>query len=138
MGLSICRSIVEAHGGRLWADANKPRGTVFQFTLPGAERTRELSSGGLLNCTGPCVPHPLSAAVVDVRDQPSGAGGGFGGSVRRRNGHRSRSFLCTCAGARFARFTPAIPIPIRNQPPRRRDRVSGLCDSVPGRRAGYL
>jgi signal transduction histidine kinase len=37
MGLSICRSIIDAHGGRLWAEANEPRGTVFQFTLPGAE-----------------------------------------------------------------------------------------------------
>jgi len=37
MGLSICRSIVDAHGGRLWAEANEPRGAVFQFTLPGAE-----------------------------------------------------------------------------------------------------
>src|SRR5215475_5820256 len=34
MGLSICRSIVAAHGGRLWAEANRPRGTIFQFTLP--------------------------------------------------------------------------------------------------------
>jgi C4-dicarboxylate-specific signal transduction histidine kinase len=34
LGLSICRSIVDAHGGRLWAEANKPRGAVFQFTLP--------------------------------------------------------------------------------------------------------
>jgi PAS domain S-box-containing protein len=38
MGLSICRSIIDAHGGKLWAEANKPRGAVFQFTLPGAER----------------------------------------------------------------------------------------------------
>jgi C4-dicarboxylate-specific signal transduction histidine kinase len=34
MGLAICRSIVEAHEGRLWATANRPRGAVFQFTLP--------------------------------------------------------------------------------------------------------
>jgi PAS domain S-box-containing protein len=37
MGLSICRSIIDAHGGKLWAEPNEPRGAVFQFTLPGAE-----------------------------------------------------------------------------------------------------
>jgi PAS domain S-box-containing protein len=34
MGLAICRSMVEAHGGQMWASANEPRGAVFQFTLP--------------------------------------------------------------------------------------------------------
>ena len=38
MGLSICRSIIHAHGGRLWVETNEPRGVVFRFTLPGAER----------------------------------------------------------------------------------------------------
>ncbi|MBH5370054.1 PAS domain-containing sensor histidine kinase [Bradyrhizobium glycinis] len=34
MGLSICQSIIEAHGGRLWTGANEPRGAVFHFSLP--------------------------------------------------------------------------------------------------------
>ena len=34
MGLSICRSIIEAHDGRLWASANVPRGAIFEFTVP--------------------------------------------------------------------------------------------------------
>jgi len=38
MGLSICRSIVEAHGGRLWASPSSPRGSVFHFTLPAAAK----------------------------------------------------------------------------------------------------
>jgi PAS domain S-box-containing protein len=37
MGLSICRSIIDAHGGKLWAEANEPRGAVFHFTLPAAQ-----------------------------------------------------------------------------------------------------
>jgi C4-dicarboxylate-specific signal transduction histidine kinase len=34
LGLSICRSIIEAHGGRLWAARCEPRGALFQFTIP--------------------------------------------------------------------------------------------------------
>jgi signal transduction histidine kinase len=34
VGLSICRSIVESHGGVLWATRGEPQGSVFQFTLP--------------------------------------------------------------------------------------------------------
>jgi len=36
VGLAICRTIVEAHGGRLWAEPNPGGGTVFRFTLPTA------------------------------------------------------------------------------------------------------
>jgi two-component system, LuxR family, sensor kinase FixL len=36
VGLSICRSIIEAHGGKIWAGPNTPRGAVFRFSLPAA------------------------------------------------------------------------------------------------------
>ena len=41
MGLSICRSIVEAHGGQLWASPGTPHGTDFQFTIPSADRPKK-------------------------------------------------------------------------------------------------
>lgn len=44
MGLAISRSIIEAHGGRLWATHNVPNGAIFQFRLPafGEEDTQNL------------------------------------------------------------------------------------------------
>jgi len=50
MGLAICRSIIEAHGGRLWVDANVPRGTIFRFTVPAIAATPVLrrAEGGRL------------------------------------------------------------------------------------------
>lgn len=41
MGLSICRSIVHAHGGPLWAIPNEPRGAVFCMMLPAGEKSLE-------------------------------------------------------------------------------------------------
>jgi signal transduction histidine kinase len=37
MGLSICRSIIENHGGRIWVSAAASRGAIFQFELPAAQ-----------------------------------------------------------------------------------------------------
>ncbi|HJS07066.1 MAG TPA: ATP-binding protein [Pirellulales bacterium] len=41
MGLSISRSIIDAHGGRLWAERNPDRGLTFRFTLPRADKEKE-------------------------------------------------------------------------------------------------
>ena len=40
LGLTISRSIIEAHNGRLWAVPNQPRGAIFQFTLPVEEKAQ--------------------------------------------------------------------------------------------------
>jgi signal transduction histidine kinase len=37
MGLAICKSIVESHGGRIWALPRQPHGATFQFTVPTTE-----------------------------------------------------------------------------------------------------
>ncbi|CAO3454668.1 hypothetical protein [Azospirillum argentinense] len=51
MGLTICQSIVEAHGGRLWVAANQPHGAVFRFTLPADDEPEGPEAGAALERT---------------------------------------------------------------------------------------
>jgi signal transduction histidine kinase len=44
MGLSICRSIVDGHGGRLWASPAEPHGTALRFTIPAGVEKRGQSN----------------------------------------------------------------------------------------------
>src|SRR5260370_639709 len=63
MGLSISRSIIEAHGGHLWADLNTPRGAVFQFALPaGKDRgVRSTCNGSRHSKSSNCISASQSA-----------------------------------------------------------------------------
>ncbi len=45
MGLSLSRSIIEAHGGHVWVENNPDKGATFYFDLPGAEATVEREHG---------------------------------------------------------------------------------------------
>ena len=66
IGLNICRSIVESHGGRLWAEDNIPHGCVFQFVLPAAT-TRD-------GHASPCLPLIGTSALARVATPaPDGA-----------------------------------------------------------------
>jgi NAD(P)-dependent dehydrogenase (short-subunit alcohol dehydrogenase family) len=77
VGLSICRSIIDAHGGRLWADMNASRGAVFRFTLPGVDKE-------LTNSRSPAhlTREPHGDTVSDAAQQPAYEG--------NKRPHRSR------------------------------------------------
>jgi PAS domain S-box-containing protein len=64
IGLSICRSIIDAHGGRIWATANVPQGATFQFILPwevASDGSETLWASPLRAATGARVPSTASA-----------------------------------------------------------------------------
>jgi len=66
MGLSICQSIIDAHGGRLWVEANEPGGAVFQFTVPSAEKELMSRPQSAHETEG-----PHQDAPVDASHQPA-------------------------------------------------------------------
>jgi PAS domain S-box-containing protein len=85
MGLSICRSIIDAHGGRLWAEANEPCGAIFQFTLPGADKelTNSLRPTRLTR-------EPHEDTVSDAAHQPAYEGNKRPHRSGRGRGQRRR------------------------------------------------
>jgi signal transduction histidine kinase len=57
MGLSICRSIIESHNGRIWVSAGSSKGSIFQFELP---------------CSAPNA-KPIAPDATDARGKPEDA-----------------------------------------------------------------
>jgi PAS domain S-box-containing protein len=69
IGLSICRSIIDAHAGRLWIEANEPRGATFQFTVPSAAGEFRSSPASLYQTR-----EPYEHSVQDAAHQRASAG----------------------------------------------------------------
>jgi len=65
MGLAICRSIIETHGGWLWVTANEPRGAVFQFTLP-SEQDESVRAARAMVGPGPSISPPRAETPFSV------------------------------------------------------------------------
>jgi hypothetical protein len=68
MGLSICKSIIESHNGRIWVSANAPRGSVFHFELPvhqSGERKPNLSDHMPATLSGPTSASSLADEVIE-------------------------------------------------------------------------
>lgn len=88
IGLSICRSIIDAHGGRLWIEANKPRGATFHFTVPSAANELRSSSQSLHHTGG-----LREGSVPNAARQPASVGNTRPPHLARgpRRRHRGRT-----------------------------------------------
>src|SRR6516165_6199128 len=68
MGLSICKSIIESHNGKIWMSVNAPRGSVFQFELPAyqsSQRKPDLSDRMPATFSGPASAPSLANEVIE-------------------------------------------------------------------------
>lgn len=83
LGLSICKGIIEAHGGRIWADSDGPgQGTTITFTLPAAEKEATEPSADSPEWNGSPQPQPQRILALDddpealryIRDTLTSAG----------------------------------------------------------------
>jgi len=80
LGLAICQSIVNAHGGRIWAEKNEPAGTVMQFTIPLAVVQPTISR---LAIDPPAMPHDGAEPTVLIVEDDADLAGVMAAALQR-------------------------------------------------------